>query len=615
MASLVVCSNTSNEYVSTAGQSNSIYKAFNFRNDLSSTMMLPANCQVALQSCKYNVDGRIAIGDRTTFYMYYGEDVKDEGDDDLDRSTAVPVRVEINDGRQIEEYTAEELADAIETSLNEYTYHPNKRDKFTCETYYDPSTHIFKGFKISAGLFTATDSSIPADNLAEYWGDQLDKDDELWTYESGVFTTSQVPVAQEGLYDPVIILKDNPISLYNGTFQVDFSNANDSGREWAVGLSRYGIDIEETYPSPSYYESTPTDELGQWTERFFGDFVVHREGNNLRVSVCAGDSGALIMRNINYTDNSTSHFHEGSIYNLNTNTENYAKVKFTLSGQRVKIELIDNAEEDPATVTLIDYDESVEDKRHNLPPIVQPKWQLHPILYVEADNDNYGNTLTVEEYVPCSDIVDFNIETDSWNFSSSFDYVENLGLEIETRPFNDYANGDNGLDTYAGIKSGDNPVIELDDLIITKPDDVYVPSFSANTESILGFSGRSPMRQFTFADASTTTRDFQSVSIPSMLTPKSLFVRLQNFNQRVMNAHNGNRSSIIAHLPKRDESGNEIGSLYYEPKNLVYLDIGNPNPIPVNSFDLSICYVNEQYAEIVSGQTIVCLLFREDPSK
>lgn len=612
MASLVVCSNTSNEYVSTAGQSNSIYKAFNFRNDLSSTMMLPANCQVALQSCKYNVDGRIAIGDRTTFYMYYGEDVKEEGDEDLDKSTAVPVRVEINDGQQIEEYTAEELASAIEKSLNEYTYHPNKRDKFTCDTYYDSSTQVFKGFKISAGLFTATDSSIPADNLAEYWGDENDKDDELWTYESGVFTTAQVPLSQDGLYDPVIILKDNPISLYDGKLKVDFSDTNDAGLEWAVGLSRYGIAVEESYPAPSYFESTATDDIGQWKENFFGDYVVHREGVNLRVSVCTGDSGALVMRNINYTDNSTSHFYEGSIYNIDTNADNYTKVKFTLDGQRVKIELIDNT---ASSVVLIEYDSTVTNKRHNLPPIVQPKWQLHPILYSQADNTNYGNTLTVEEYVPCSDIVNFNIETDSWNFSSSFDYVDILGLEIETRPFNDYADGDNKLTTYAGIKSGDNPVIELDDLIITKPDDVYIPSFSANTESILGFSGRSPMRYFTFADASTTTRDFQSVSIPSMLTPKSLFVRLQNFNQRVMNAHNGNRSSIIAHLPKRDDSGVEIGSLHYEPKNLVFLDIGNVNPIPVNSFDLSICYVNEQYAEIVSGQTIVCLLFREDPRK
>ena len=611
--SLVVCSNTSNESVTTAGSNNSIFKPFNFRNDLSSTMMLPANCQVALQSCKYNVDGRIALSDRATFYQYFGEDVKDT-DTNLDNSTAVPVRSEINSGKQVEEYTADELALAIEESFNEYAYHPNKRKKFDCVTVYDGSTHAFKGFKISAGLFTSTTSTIPADNLAEYWGDQADKDEDYWSYLSGVFTTKQLSSADDGLYLPVIFLKDKPISLYNGTFTVDFNNANTAGREWGVGLSRYGIPTEQGYPAPSYYNETATDLLNQWKDPYFCDYVVHREGNNLRLSCCVGDPeaiGGLVMRNINYTDNAESHFHEGSIYNLNTNSSNYHKVKYTLSGQRVKIQLINNL---GAAVTLIDYD-STANKTHNLPPICQPKWQLHPVLAVESSSTFFGHNLTVENYVPCADLTDFDITTDSWNFSSSFDYIEQLGYEIETREWNNYNNDSNALTTYAGIGSGDNPVIELSDIIITKPDTVYVPSHSANTEDILGFKNRSPMKFFTYADASTIVRDFNSVSVPSMLSPKSLFVRLGGMTQYVMNAHNGNRSSIIAHLPKRDESGVEIGSLFYEPRERVYIDLGNPSPMPINTFDLSISYVNEQLATIVTGQSIICLLFRADPSK
>lgn len=610
--SLVVCSNTSNESVTTAGSNNSIFKAFNFRNDLSSTMMLPANCQVALQSCKYNVDGRIALSDRATFYQYFGEDVKDT-DNNLDNSTAVPVRSEINSGTQVEEYTADELALAIEESFNEYAYHPNKRKKFDCVVNYD-SNHQFTGFKISAGLFTSTTSTIPADNLAEYWGDQADKDEDYWSYESGVFTTKQLSSADDGYYLPVIFLKDKPISLYNGTFTVDFNNANTAGREWGVGLSRYGIAIEQGYPSATYYNETATELLNQWKEPYFCDYVVHREGNNLRLSCCCGDPeaiGGLVMKNINYTDNAESHFHEGSIYNLNTNSSNYHKVKYTLSGQRVKIQLINNL---GAAVTLIDYD-STANKTHNLPPICQPKWQLHPVLAVESSSTFFGHTLTVENYVPCADLTDFDITTDSWNFSSSFDYIEQLGYEIETRPWNDYNNELNALTTYAGIGTGDNPVIELSDIIITKPDVVYVPSHSANTENILGFHNRSPMKFSTFADASTIVRDFNSMSVPSMLSPKSLFVRLGGMTQHVMNAHNGNRSSIIAHLPKRDESGVEIGSLFYEPRERVYINLGNPSPIPINTFDLSICYVNEQLATIVSGQSIICLLFRADPTK
>ena len=284
--SLVVCSNTSNESVTTAGSNNSIFKPFNFRNDLSSTMMLPANCQVALQSCKYNVDGRIALSDRATFYQYFGEDVKDT-DTNLDNSTSVPVRSEINSGKQVEEYTADELALAIEESFNEYAYHPNKRKQFDCVTVYDGSTHAFKGFKISAGLFTSTTSTIPADNLAEYWGDQADKDEDYWSYLSGVFTTKQLASLDDGIYLPVIVLKDKPISLYNGTFTVDFNNANTAGREWGVGLSRYGIAVEQEYPSATYYNETATELLKEWQEKKY-DFATTLKEDNFEITLIKG---------------------------------------------------------------------------------------------------------------------------------------------------------------------------------------------------------------------------------------------------------------------------------------------------------------------------------------
>jgi hypothetical protein len=608
MCALVVCSNTDNESVTTAGQSNSIFKGFNFRNSLSSTMMLPANCQVALQSCKYNVDGRIALGNRTTFYIYFGEDIK-ETETDLLKSTAVPVRVEINSAKNIEEYTADELAVAIADALNSHTYHPNQRNQCDCITVYD-ANGVFTGFKYSFGLFTSTSSTIPADSTATFWGITTQQDDTLWSYESGVFTTNEVPTEKVGLYEAVVMLQDKPISLYDGTFTVDFSDPNDANIEWAVGLSRYAKENYTDYPTPPYYDSDYTDGIGEWKEAFYGDYVVHRDGDNLRVSVSAGYDGQLSMLNINYTDNTESEFSGGSIYNLNTNSGNYQKVKFTLSGQKVKIELIDDGD---ASVVLIDYQADATDKRHNLPPISQTKWQMHPILYIESDEVDYDNTLTVEEYVPCSDLTNFDITKDSWNFSSAFDYVDLLGDQIENRPYNNYDNGDDGLTTYAGISEEANAVIELSNIIITKPDSVYVPSHSANTSEILGFVGVSPFTDFTYADEETVIQDFTSVSIPSMTTPKSLFVRLGNMTQSVMNAHNGNRSSIIAHLPKRDESGNELGSLFYEPSERVYLDLGNSNPIPINSFDISISYVNEQFAEIVSGQTIVCLLFREKP--
>jgi len=93
-----------------------------------------------------------------------------------------------------------------------------------------------------------------------------------------------------------------------------------------------------------------------------------------------------------------------------------------------------------------------------------------------------------------------------------------------------------------------------------------------------------------------------------------MFVRLNNFGQSVHNAHTGNRSKILAHLPRFDNT-QSTGRLYFEPKNFVWLDLDNPAEMNINEFDISFCYVNEQYAQILTGQSIVCLYFRKKPKE
>ena len=71
----------------------------------------------------------------------------------------------------------------------------------------------------------------------------------------------------------------------------------------------------------------------------------------------------------------------------------------------------------------------------------------------------------------------------------------------------------------------------------------------------------------------------------------------------------GNRSNIIAHLPRFDGQV-ETGRIYHEPKNLIFLDIGNSEPLTINSFDISFCYSNEQYCTALTGQSVVVLYIK-----
>ena len=99
-----------------------------------------------------------------------------------------------------------------------------------------------------------------------------------------------------------------------------------------------------------------------------------------------------------------------------------------------------------------------------------------------------------------------------------------------------------------------------------------------------------------------------STNVPVSTTTKSIFVRLENFAQTSVNAGNGNKSSIIAHIPSLDD---REGKLFYEPNNLMYLDLKNTNELKVNSFDISFVYADESYCKNLIGTSIVMLHIRE----
>ncbi|MAB50945.1 MAG: hypothetical protein CMG80_04260 [Marinobacter sp.] len=104
-----------------------------------------------------------------------------------------------------------------------------------------------------------------------------------------------------------------------------------------------------------------------------------------------------------------------------------------------------------------------------------------------------------------------------------------------------------------------------------------------------------------------------SAETPTALSSKSIFVRVDNFNQTSTNAANGNKSGIIAHLPRFDGQ-QQTGRLFFEPKNLIYLDLDNPAPMKINSFDISFVYSDETYCTSLVGSSIVTLHIRKKGS-
>ncbi len=635
--SLVVCSNQDSDST-TATTQQSIYKPYSFRNALSSTYMIPKNGQVALQSCKYNLDGTIPLsGADQVLYQYYGQDLAEETSttpaDDIDvKSSAVPIRTQIFSGRKdtIEEVSADDLAKSVEEAMNDNIFHPNLRDLIEVDVKRDGTTNEFEGYDIAYGQYSTATSVIPADDeVIDQMSDELKSGNEYpnFHYEEGQFTAIAVPTIDA---PAVGVLASNPLSAQNGVLQVDFSDPNDNGRDWGVGLSRY---VNTALPDTStgtntrrpYYaiKSDATTDHTQPDDNFFFDYIVCRKEGVLKVyHTCAdsevrdvfGGTNMIIPRELVYGDKAVE-----PDYDLDDNSEEFVAVKFVLEGQRLRIIMLKT---DASEVLLYEYVSTLAND-HNLSCVSQAKWNLYPLLYIEK-GEGLATAMFVEEFTPCQNELQTlrqRLDADNPYVVSWFNTLEGTSDEgiassLENRVWNDYASAER-WDTYmtwAGIQGGANQVIDLENYLIMTPNSQFASSTGANTEKLLGFLGTPTNDYASGSGGSSLVRTFSSSSVPRLLASRSMFVRLENMTQNSLNARVGNRSSIIAHLPRFDGQV-ETGRIYHEPKNLIFLDLNNSQPMRVSSFDISFVYSNEQYVQALTGQSVVCLYFREKPSE
>ena len=622
--SLVICSNNAGDGESQR-QASSIYSAFSFRNQLSSTYKIPAHSQVALQSVKVNVDGRVVVSrQNNVLYQYFGKKLTiDDPDEDFNAAKTRmvdtpyhPLRVQILDSGEIGEFNPSDFAVQLGKQLKGTIYHPNLQGLPSVERLQNASSLDFLGYKIK---FDQSPSSVNVNkaitNVKQHYSAELDRNG------SGVFTYTPATKtfqrdASLGKYNRCCgIFTDNPLSLNGGTMEVNISNAsanaNASGVQWMVGLSRYIALAEEGTDRyvPSYYNDVYADVINMMDTGFV-DFGCGRNSADELVvfqSSYDPDLDTTTRKEVQYWLNASSGFSGGSRTNLSG--VNYQKVKFTATGEQMKVEIYDGGK--AVWVTITDYFAVPTNatKITQFGPIHQACWCLHPVLQVGWLSTATDSTLSIVD-IATPPITDYDVT--KLNKSGWWETMELLNatrwcFNVESRKILQL--GDDtpeALYTQTGLNaSGYNAA--LSHVLILTESNIYKPSIGANAQAVLGFNRAvvdTPNVGF-----GTWPVEFHSSQRPSLESSQAMFVRLDGMNQRVVNALTGNKSQIIGHLPRFD-SGQDTGRLYFEPKNLIWIDLDNPGEMTVSDFNLSFCYSNEQYATTLIGQSIVCLYFR-----
>lgn len=614
--SLVVCSNQEKDG-QTIRNKQSVYSAWSFKNHLTSTYKIPRNAQVALQSCKVNVDGRVVFSkNNNRFYQYFGEKLERESgfEPNIDSVCSTPtitaLRSPDDKDNGVEELSLNDFSNHISDRMDKTTYHPNYKSFTDVDVLRNASSLDFLGYSITYDQSETIDNedNVPADDSVAPF---LNSKAELGaTYTGGVFTrnVSSNKKPAVGIFDEL------PMSLTAGELIVDIGGgvgrANASGVPWFIGLSRYVNNTNDAgnfIPSYGDKKFTGNSRL-PYVNTPFCDFGCARDRNgDLRVfdSRYADGKDSIGFNPVQYWQNASSDF--SSRLNLSSD---YTQIKFTASGEIMKLEVYNNGTKSWEVVT--DYN-STENDNVQFKPINQACWCLHPVLGVFSNTAGTECSLEITKFntPPKANLLTYDpttVERGGWFETLELEGVAHIDcFELEQREWN-RSNSEALTKEFVGLNASGG--VDYDNVLILEPDETYGGTYGANGRQILGFNN-SIVDEYATEDISQKV--FESDFPPSLASSMAMFVRLNNFGQNVVNSYTGNKSKILAHLPRFDNT-QSTGRLYFEPNNLVWIDLENPAELNITEFDISFCYVNEQYATVLTGQSIVVLYFREKPN-
>ena len=628
--SYVICSNDYDEENDLYSEINAPYS---FQNILSNGggLRIPKNAEIAVQSVKINKTQSFTVSPDFRFYVYFGEDI----DDTATKEKVTNYPIEIRPFTLRQSPTSDIFADAVEAEINLKLAHP-LAFKEQVTTVHRNASGQFAGYNLN---FKQTDQD-PVDGKAAY--NELD----IFPFEQpGLGFTYDGTLSELTAQDAF-----GTDQIENHKRQCIFSNyalcgkhIHDVGHggvnnlpfkvsglaactEWAVGLIR-GSGTNQ--PFPSYFDLKNQFQLSEiaskgvfMTANFYCDYVVGAfrsspNGNRfLRIFEASvkreyttqeealQDDAPIVLNEIRYYGSHSSVF-TTNIYNWSTNADNYDSLEFYLNGERITVTLDD-------TVDLINEVNQPTSPRETLfKPINQACWCLYPKFYIQED----AESITIETSPHISEAKDINFTNDNmwWADTVKKGLEMQNGREIDTRFFNII----DSSSTYTPklLSQGGNFTNLFPDylfnLVVKRTNTYFAPLASGG--QLLGFKNRAVVPYST--DNSTEAQDggIMTSTHNPLASGKSLFVRLSNFTHQSFNAGNGNRSKIIFHLPRFDNSGREEGEgLYFEASERFYVKLNNTEEFVQNAFDIEIVDDKEVVArEELKGKTIVCLHIQE----
>jgi len=596
-------------------------KPYSYFNNLQNTHLIPKNSEIAVQSVLINKDGRISINrGNNVFYFYYG--TKLSSTLSSDEVTSHPIRMSIYADDQVDnsrQVNVDDFASMLNQSVRRSLLHPNLQpssinsSSSVVSVRRNSSGLDFEGYKI---CITSNASSDNASHINQTWiPTTLNQNAIVIPNASSVSNTTTDPLLH-------CIGTQFPLSLTNGSVEFDLE---DLGADktipdtWSVGLSRCirskdvnGNDAP-TLESPLYFDQNAGAGGGGDT---FYDYQVtcglDNASNKIKIFQSRFDifSDQLTMEEFDYRQSRTT----GAGSYVDLNASDITKVRFTGTGERMKIEVFDKGT--GAYTVLVNGTNA--SSVLNLKPINQCMWHLFPkmavpngrkITLLEMNGVPIDNYVYGGETAGLDDPKFRQTNQDWWalmtNLSRQHIYCKDVDERVMSRSGFIQAFSQTGLNLTGAI--------DFNYVFILAESELYKPTRFASTQKILGFSNRPILDTPTQQTGNEVC--FISDEAPPFTSAGSVFVRLKNLTFNSQNFAKGSPSKIIYHIPRFDNSGNQVGNLFFEPSERMYLKLNNPNELYLNDIDVELVYSDEKLCTSLVGKTVVCFHIRrsEDP--
>lgn len=611
-----------------------------YNNMLSQTFNIEPNSQIAVESIKITRNGNIQLSSANNqFAVFIGRDLNACGLS-LDESYGFPNRANIKGGN--ETLNTNDLATRIKYGLYDgLGQHPNfvpiSAEGLKVEL--KNGSGEFEGFKytFSQNLSGAT-TNIPAVAGQGGWvsSDTLNINAIISASGSGgVKITKSGDEEEQG--ECSVIGQKYPLNLANGSvvFRYNSSlNGCDSqlnaGTNWEVGLTRATINNYQANGGKSGMPFWCVDDRTYGADFHFFDYSVSNDGDGkLRVFDMSffSASNEFRSREINY----------GTL----KNASDYVAVKFIAKGDSINIDFIKyNGTSD----TIIDCDAGT--KLSNTKPIGISNFYLFPKVNMFSEPSasrvmgiDYfdGLNIPTPRYESLSNLsfqyggrLDSGVANTNALLGNRLDgdlthqdfwadlyRTDGSGLarDLECRPLFDMSDvadkNRNGLNASGGVDHRISLITSSDRLFNgTDPATEIRGGYTRDcgSQNIMGFENTSTQTFNTYESLTNgNSIAIESKSVPKMISNKSLFIRLPDLPIESFNTGKGGMSKILYHLPRFDNSGNEVGGLYFQPPQRMYIPLNNPNTIRMNNIKVELVNVDETNDDVdVVGQTIIC---------